>query len=140
MPATEDEPRGAAPLRSTDEREVVALFEQFYRAICEQRVAANGAALWASDVDVAMLGSERGEVAVGPDAVRRLLDAVATSPRQIAFAWDEHRVHVEGDVAWLTASGTATVDKRDSLYRTTAIFVRRGGRWSWHTYSGSEPR
>jgi hypothetical protein len=24
-------------------------------------------------------------------------------------------------------------------YRVTAVFVRRDGRWLWHTYSGSEP-
>jgi hypothetical protein len=25
-------------------------------------------------------------------------------------------------------------------YRVTAIFVRRGGRWVFHTYSGAEPQ
>jgi hypothetical protein len=25
------------------------------------------------------------------------------------------------------------------LYRLAAVFVRRDGRWLWHTYSGSEP-
>jgi hypothetical protein len=28
---------------------------------------------------------------------------------------------------------------RTSSYRVTGVFVRRAGRWLWHTHSGSEP-
>ena len=95
--------------------------------------------LWAGDPDIAMLGSSRDEVAFGPAAVRSLLQGIATADVSISFEWNEQRVSVEGDVAWVSAAGVVTVDGAASDYRTTAIFVRREGRWLWHTHAGSEP-
>jgi hypothetical protein len=114
------------------------LFASLYEAVCIRRDGEAAAALWSTDADIAMYGSE-GEAARGPVAVRELLKAVSESPRTIEFTWNDHTVHLERDVAWLTAFGDVVVDGRRSEYRTTAVFVRRDGQWQWHTHSGMEP-
>jgi len=53
-------------------------------------------------------------------------------------------VTVEGDAAWVIALGDLTyslpgTEPRTVQYRLAAVFVRRDGRWLWHTFSGSEP-
>ncbi len=45
----------------------------------------------------------------------------------------------DGDVAWINANGTLAVAGKQSDYQITAVFVRRDGRWLWHTFNGSEP-
>jgi ketosteroid isomerase-like protein len=109
--------------------------------VCEERDAVAAFALWAEDDDVTLFGSERADTARGPPAALRAhMEAIAGSAATIRFAWDDKRVHVEGDVAWVTASGTLTVDGRVGLYQVAGVLVRRAGEWRWHTFSGSEPR
>ena len=121
------------------EQAVLDLFESLYRSVCEQRDADEGTRLWAGDADIAMVGSGLDEVAFGSAAVHSLLQGIAAADVSISFEWSQQRVHVEGDVAWVNAAGVLTVDGDASDYRTTAIFVRREGRWLWHTHAGSEP-
>ncbi len=71
--------------------------------------------------------------------MRGHVEAIAASRSKIAFDWRQRRVRVAGDVAWVNASGTLTVDGRVAPYQVTGVFVRRGGRWLWHTHSGAEP-
>jgi ketosteroid isomerase-like protein len=119
--------------------ELLDVFASLYRLACGERDAAAAFALWATDEDVALYDSEQSDTAVGPAAVATHLAAIAASKSDISFAWDELRVHTEGDAAWVNASGSLTVDRRRSAYQTTGVFVRRDGRWRWHTHSGSEP-
>jgi hypothetical protein len=54
------------------------------------------------------------------------------------------RVTVEGDAAWVSAIGDYRYAPPGEAptggpFRATAVFLRRDGRWLWHTYSGSEP-
>jgi RimJ/RimL family protein N-acetyltransferase/ketosteroid isomerase-like protein len=121
------------------EWEVLALFAALYRLACGERDADAAIALWAPDEDIALFGSEEGEACVGPAAVHAQLVAIAAAAAGLSFAWEEQQVHVEGDAAWVNASGTLTVDGRRSPYRVTGVFVRREGGWRWHTHSGSEP-
>jgi ketosteroid isomerase-like protein len=108
--------------------------------VCEERDAASAFALWAEDDDVTLFGSEQADTARGPAELRVHIDAIAGASATIRFAWNDKRVHVEGDVAWVTASGTLTVDGRVAPYQVAGVLVRRGGEWRWHTFSGSEPR
>ena len=96
-------------------------------------------ALWADDDEITMWGSDEDERAVGSAQIRALADAIVALQSQLSFAWHERRVYEDGDVAWINARGTFTLDGRESPYRTTAVLVRRDGRWRWHTHSGSEP-
>jgi len=116
------------------------VFASLYRLVCDERDADSAIALWATDEDVALYGSEESDTAVGLAAVGAHLAAIAASTSAISFAWDELRVHTEGDAAWVNASGSLTVDGRRSAYQTTGVFVRRDGRRRWHTHSGSAPR
>jgi ketosteroid isomerase-like protein len=120
--------------------EVLDVFASLYRLLCEERDAKAAIALWADDADIALFGSEEGDTGIGPEAVHAHLVAIAAAKSDISFAWHEQQVHVEGDAAWVNASGTLTVNSLRSAYHVTGVFVRRGGRWVWHTHSGSEPR
>jgi ketosteroid isomerase-like protein len=120
--------------------DVLEAFDSLYRLLCDKRDAVGAMALWASDDDVALFGSDQSDRALGQRAVREHLEAIAGSSSTLVFVWHERYVHIEGDAAWVSAIGTLTVDSRASTYQVTAVFVWREGRWLWHTHSGSEPR
>ena len=66
-------------------------------------------------------------------------------PGSFTIAYDEHRVHVEGEVAWLNAAGTGTWDDgagsvKQMPHRVTAVFRRVDGAWRCHTRNGAQPR
>jgi ketosteroid isomerase-like protein len=118
----------------------LAAFHALFRHLCEERDAGAAAALWAEDADVTIFGSERVDMARGPADVRAHLEMIANAQSTIRFTWDDVRAHVEGDVAWVTATGTLTVDDRAAPYQAACILVRREGEWRLHTFSGGEPR
>ena len=101
--------------------------------------------LFTDDAQVTFWGSAEPEEAVGPAGLRALADAIAQAPGSFVVTWHERRVTVEGDVAWVNASGTAAWDPGTGVvktlpYRATAVAVRRDGAWLWHTFNGSEPQ
>ena len=96
-------------------------------------------ALWADDDDITLFGSEQSDTARGPAEMRAHMGPIAGAAATIRFAWTDKRVHVEGDVAWVTASGTLTVDERSAPYQVAGVLVRRADEWRWHTFGGSEP-
>jgi uncharacterized protein (TIGR02246 family) len=101
------------------------------------------AALFCDDADITFWGSDAPEAAVGPEAVRALTSAVVEALEEVAVEWDEERVHVAGDTAWVNAAGRfrgrTAEGSVDIPYRLTAVLVRRDGAWRWHTFNGSEP-
>jgi ketosteroid isomerase-like protein len=126
------------------EADVLAVFDALFEAVTVRRDGAAGAALFADDDDVRMWGSEEPERAAGPAAVAELLGAIAASPATLTFQWTERRVHLEADVAWVSAVGPVLVERPGAepvttSYRATAIIVRRDGDWRWHTFHGTEP-
>jgi ketosteroid isomerase-like protein len=118
----------------------LATFEALFHRVCDERDATAAAALWADDDDVTLFGSELADTARGPAEIREHMQAIANANATIRFAWDERRAHVECDVAWVTATGTLTVDERAAPYQAACILVRREGEWRLHTFSGGEPR
>jgi ketosteroid isomerase-like protein len=118
----------------------LAVFEALFRHVCEERDPAAAFALWAEDDDVTLFGSEQGDTARGPAELRMHMEAIAGAKATIRFAWTDKRVHVEGDVAWVTATGTLSVDESVAPYQVACVLVRRAGAWRLHTFSGSEPR
>ncbi len=124
--------------------DVVEAFDGLIDALTRRRDADAAVALYATDDDVAFWGSTVDEIAFGPDAVAGVLREIARSPTGLTSTWEPHRVHVEGDVAWVNAVGEIRVENpgqepRIAPYRITAVLVRRDGGWRWHTFSGSEP-
>jgi ketosteroid isomerase-like protein len=94
------------------------------------------------DADVAMIGSEDGEVAIGPAAIRALFEALYKQPFRVIFSFPERRVSAHGNIAWFTAEGTFRLSTEDEErpYRLTGVLERRRDVWLWQLFSGSEPR
>jgi ketosteroid isomerase-like protein len=118
----------------------LAVFDALFRHLCEERDATAASALWAEDDDVTLFGSEQADTARGPAELRAHMEAIAGANATIRFAWTDKRVHVEDDVAWVTASGTLAVDDNVAPYQVACVLVRRGAEWRLHTFSGSEPK
>ena len=101
------------------------------------------AALFTDDRSVTFWGSAISEEAIGRAAIRALFTSVG-SWGTFSLTYGDRRVTSRGDVAWVNASGSAKWERagHDTLhlpYRLTAIFVREGDVWRWHTHHGSEP-
>lgn len=114
---------------------VDALFDHLAECRLEEALAA-----FLPDADVALYGSEIGEVVVGPEALRRFLRRLLAGPAGPRFTLKERRVSCCDDVAWFTVparveAGGMTVD----AYRLTAVLERRDGHWLWAHFSGAEP-
>jgi ketosteroid isomerase-like protein len=123
-----------------DEQDVLETFAALYEAACERRDAAAAAELFVADDDVWFAGSDLPELARGPVEAQQLLEAITRSASTLHFEWESQQVRVEGNVAWVNAVGRVFVDgSRELPYRATAVLVRRGGAWRWHTHNGSEP-
>jgi ketosteroid isomerase-like protein len=117
----------------------LTVFDDLYRLACSARDADAAFGLWAGDDDITMWGSDEDERAFGQEEVRALVEAVTSSPSELAFEWEDKELRVEGDVAWVNARGTLWVNGESSPYRVTAVLLQRDGAWRWHTHSGSEP-
>jgi ketosteroid isomerase-like protein len=98
---------------------------------------------FAPDADALLVGSEADEVASGPGEIAEIFRAILSQPFTISFEWRETRASVAGDQAWLFASGEVVLradgTERRSPYRLTGVFQRRGGKWLWKHFHGSEP-
>ena len=129
--------------QTADHDDAIRTFDALFTAACIDRDHTAAAALFADD-GISFSGSDLAERATNKAELLALLSDIAASPNALRFAWTEKRAHVEGDVAWVNAVGTATVlgpaGARTIPYRVTAILRRRAGRWAWHTFAGSEPR
>ncbi|MDQ6817833.1 MAG: nuclear transport factor 2 family protein [Actinomycetota bacterium] len=95
--------------------------------------------------DVVFIGSGEGEEAVGRDRIAEVFAELAPDEDGVKFSLSWHSVDVEvlGDVAILVAWGTGTLDSprrnAEMRYRLTGVLTRRGERWLWRVYHGSEP-
>lgn len=127
-----------------DDQGVLAAFDAL-DDLLEARDLDAALGLWLDDDDLTFWGSAVPEVAVGKHELRHLLKLVTTMPGSFRIRWHSRRVTVNGDTAWVNAAGTATWDRGQGdvvtlPYRSTAIFVRQGATWLWHTHHGSEPQ
>jgi len=131
---------------AADERTVWEVVDALDAAFAQRDITA-ALDLFVADEDIAFLGSAKQEQALGHERVRQRLEAILALPEvaggSFEIAWDERRVRIEGDVAWVVATGEATwTSPRRTVrfpYRLTGILLRRDGRWLWHTHHGSEP-
>jgi ketosteroid isomerase-like protein len=118
----------------------LALDDAFARGAVDSVVAG-----FVPDDDLTLWRSAEAEHAVGPEELRRFTEWMASLPGSFTIAYDEHRVGVQGDVAWVNAQGTATWDDgagtvKQMPHRVTAVFRRVDGRWLCHTRNSSQPR
>jgi ketosteroid isomerase-like protein len=102
-------------------------------------------ARFTSDPDLTLWRSAEAEHAVGPDELRSFVTWMAGLAGSFTIDYTEHRVTVEGPVAWVNAAGTATWDDgagqvKQMPHRVTAVFRLVDGAWRCHTRNGSQPR
>ena len=99
-------------------------------------------ACFTDDPDAALIGSEVGEVAIGPAALRAFFVALYAQPYRVLFELPDRRVSLAGNVAWFTGEGTYRISSGDDSapYRLAGVLERRRERWLWQLFSGSEPR
>ena len=98
-----------------------------------------------SDPDLTLWRSAEAEHAVGPDELRAFASWMAGLAGSFTIDYSEHRVTVDGPVAWVNAAGTATWDDgagevKHMPHRVTAVFRSVDGAWRCHTRNGSQPR
>lgn len=122
---------------SDDEAAVLALLEEHDAA----SLAGDGArirGLFSSRPDTLLVGSARGERAESGD-----LDEFFAHEPPAEWRWNERRVRVLGDVAWLYAEGKGgTVPFGSGLvldYRFTAVLRREPEGWRIVHFHGAEP-
>jgi hypothetical protein len=99
-------------------------------------------ACFSADPDAALFGSDVGEVAPGPEAIRAHFAMLYAQPFRVLFDLQPGKVSTQSNMAWLTADGTyrlSTEDERHA-YRLTALMARKGDRWLWQLFAGSELR
>jgi ketosteroid isomerase-like protein len=99
-------------------------------------------ALFSSDADVTMMGSEDWEMGIGPDRVRAIYTRLFTRGDSATWEWKWHQVSSSGSIAWLLATGIVSVTKAgvetSGPYRLSAVFEQKNGRWYWMQFHGSE--
>lgn len=103
---------------------------------------AESVACFSGDDDVAIIGSEVGEVVVGPHALREFFAGLYARPYRILFTLPERQISASGNVAWFNGEGTYRISTEEgsSAYRLAGVLERRNGVWLWQLFSGSEPR
>ncbi len=94
------------------------------------------------DEDAMLIGSEPGEIAIGPEALRTFFAELYARPSRVLFTLPERRVSAMGHVAWLTGEGTYRLSTggEELPYRLTAVLERRRDQWLLQLFSGSEPK
>ena len=124
-----------------DEKAIFAAVDLFLEGVAAKRLEETLAA-FSGDPDCTLIGSEAGEEALGPAALRSFFVAMFARPSTFSVAWRSRRASINGDTAWFWAEAEAQMSTRDGrgAYRITGVLVRRDGRWLWQLYHGAEPR
>jgi ketosteroid isomerase-like protein len=92
--------------------------------------------------DVLLIGSEAGEAAKGSQEITEFFARIFERDATFSWEWDRIEASHTGSLAWFFAEGRVVVaagEQRKSPYRVSGVLERRGGRWLWRQYHGSEP-
>jgi ketosteroid isomerase-like protein len=93
--------------------------------------------------DALLVGSERGEMAVGRAELQPFLRQVFDRPTRISWEWDDIRASAAGELCWLFAEGTVVITGLDgemrAPYRLSGVLRCVAGRWLWQQFHGAEP-
>ncbi|HKP24952.1 MAG TPA: nuclear transport factor 2 family protein [Dongiaceae bacterium] len=124
-----------------DAKDIFAAVDHFMEAVAAKRLEETLAA-FSGEPDCTLIGSEAGEEALGPAALRRFFVGMFARPSTFSVTWRSRRASINGDTGWFSAEVDAhmSTSKRSGPYRITGVLVRRDGRWLWQLYHGAEPR
>jgi len=123
-----------------DERAIFSAVDRFLEGVAAKRLEQTLAA-FSGDPDCKLIGSEAGEEALGPAALRRFFVGMFARPSIFSVTWRSRRASINGDTAWFSAEVDAHMSTSDRTgpYRITGVLVRRDGLWLWQLYHGGEP-
>ncbi len=92
--------------------------------------------------DVLLIGSEAGEAAKGSQEITEFFARIYARDATFSWEWDRIEAAQAGGLAWFFAEGRVVVataqEQRKSPYRVSGVLERRGERWLWRQYHGSE--
>ncbi|MFA5123368.1 nuclear transport factor 2 family protein [Zavarzinia sp.] len=125
----------------TDQEAVFALMDRLGTLIFTRDMAVIDE-LW-SGAGFRLLGSELPEDARSREELAVFFAHLFAAPARYRWEWGERTVEHLGDLLWVCAKGDLIVSLPEQVrrkpYRAVCIFERRGGRWLWRLFSGSEP-
>lgn len=124
------------------EKAVMTILQDFNDALAGKQVE-QVLSLFAPDADVFLLGSEKGEKAIGHHELEDFFTRIFSRFTAFSFEWKWHLVSIEGSVAWVVTEGLVhaeTIDQDLSApYRSTMVLVKRGDEWLIMHAHGSRP-
>jgi len=96
--------------------------------------------------DAALFGSDDGEEAAGPDALRAFLTPLCERPGTLLWDVTVAAAGLVGDVAWFLAPGRVQLRRPSGElvlvvepYRLSGVLRRVDSHWKWALLNGSEP-
>lgn len=96
-----------------------------------------------TSAELVLVGSKHGEIIVGPQAFETHIDRLFALPISFRWEWEKIQVSLAGTIAWVFALGDLVVDNDSGQlrapYRLTGVLEKRGARWVWRMFHGSEP-
>jgi len=126
----------------TTRKEILAALEAWNDA-AKNRDLARFMALYDQAPDIMLIGSDKGEIFKGKDAIEGWLKGLFGFA---GFSWQMDRLDIDshGDTAWVFADGFMIVNndrgqEGKKPYRFTGILVKKHGTWKWRLFNGSIP-
>jgi ketosteroid isomerase-like protein len=113
-----------------DERAIFSAVDRFLEGVAAKRLEQTLAA-FSGDPDCKLIGSEAGEEALGPAALRKFFVGMFARPSTFSVTWRSRRASINGDTAWFSAEVDTHMSTGDRTgpYRITGVLVRRDGLW-----------
>src|SRR5262245_2658261 len=85
-----------------DEKAIFTAVDRFLDAVAAKSLE-EALAAFSGDPDCRLIGSEVGEEALGPAALRSFFVAMFARPGTFSVAWHSRRASINGDTAWFSA-------------------------------------
>ena len=82
-----------------DEKAIFAVVDLFMENVAAKQLEETVAA-FSNDPDCTLIGSERGEEALGPAALRSFFVGMFARSGTFSIAWRSRRASINGDTAW----------------------------------------
>ena len=118
------------------------VLDEFERSVSKQDLNA-ALATFSIRPDVLLIGSEEGEVASGPEALRSFLGLVLNSGSRITWEWSTRHGAILGEAGYVFAEGEVVITSPTATsrqpYRMTSVLIREGAEWRLLCFHGAEP-
>ena len=126
---------------ANSEAEIFAVVDGFLDDVKYKRLEET-LARFSGDDDCTLVGSDVGEEAVGPAALKTFFTSMYQRSGSVSFTSKSRRASRNGETAWFCADVEVHTSSSPKTmpYKMACVLVRRGGKWLMQLYHGSEPR